>query len=95
MGATQISPITPGKLLNQISPTPILNQVEAVRKNLRALATVLNSPDNIVNMRNKKRRKLEAMKSKANFKRKTKGKTKEKSKQKEYQKEATQETKSV
>lgn len=45
------SEITPGKLLDQISPIRILKQVESARMKSRASAEMSNSPLNIVNIR--------------------------------------------
>lgn len=49
--ATEQSPIIPGKLLDHISPIPILSKVASARKNSRA--EVLNTSANIDNLRKK------------------------------------------
>lgn len=75
--ATEEPPITPGKLLDHISPIPILSKVASARKNSRALAEILNSPANILHLRNRKRQNKtpESVKCGANVNRKAKGKT--------------------
>ncbi|KAK9688560.1 hypothetical protein QE152_g35230 [Popillia japonica] len=55
--ATQQPPITLVKLLDHISPVPMINKVAAARKNSRAVTEVLNSPENIIKLR--KRRGLD------------------------------------
>nr|CAI5827756.1 unnamed protein product [Callosobruchus analis] len=75
--ATKKSQMSPGQLLKHISPIPTLDKVASARKNSRALAEVLNSSVNIVNLRNKKRqiRSTASVKSGANAKRKIKAET--------------------
>nr|CAI5824539.1 unnamed protein product [Callosobruchus analis] len=75
--ATKKSQMSPGQFLKHISPIPTLDKVASARKNSRALAEVLNSSVNIVNLRNKKRqiRSTASVKSGANAKRKIKAET--------------------
>nr|CAI5827750.1 unnamed protein product [Callosobruchus analis] len=75
--ATKKSQMSPGQLLKHISPIPTLDKVASARKNSRALAEVLNSSVNIVNLRNKKRqiRSTASVKSGANAKRKINAET--------------------
>ncbi|KAK9727474.1 hypothetical protein QE152_g19130 [Popillia japonica] len=53
--ATQQPPIILVKRLDHISPVPMIKKVAAARKNFRAVDEVLNSPENIINLRNRKR----------------------------------------
>ncbi|XP_031342963.1 tigger transposable element-derived protein 1-like [Photinus pyralis] len=51
--------VTPGKLLDAISPVPVIAQVEKVRKNSRNLAEILNSGSNIQTLKDKMQKKKE------------------------------------
>lgn len=71
--ATNQFQITAGKLFDHISEIPILNKVESVTKNSRAL----EFSRKLVNLRNRKRlnKTIESVKSEANTKKKAKRKT--------------------
>lgn len=56
---TEDSLTTPGKMLDQISSVSVLNKIQKVRKNSRFLAEVLNSPDKIKELRDRKEDKFE------------------------------------
>lgn len=71
------SDITPGKLLDQISPVPIIRSVKKVRKNARTLATILNTKNSIQDLRTKKENQKQCrstMEKQSTVKNKNKGK---------------------
>lgn len=74
-----VSDVTPGKLLDQISPVPKTSATVAVKKRGRQLATVLNTPEHIEMRRNKRtikkqRKEPKEIKTSEKIKRKAKWK---------------------
>lgn len=49
--------ISPGKLLDEVSPVPVISAIATAKKRGRSVANILNSPENINNVKDKRQTK--------------------------------------